>query len=319
MNGGVAWEGQGAVCFVTRMRAMRIDPVSLQLFVAVVETGSIAAASAREHLATAAVSRRMADLEALMGTPLLMRHARGVEPTAAGLALRNLARQALHLLDDLPAQLQDYATGLRGQVRVFANISAVTQFLPADLASFSRAHPGVRIQLEESNSLASLRAVAENAADVGVYTAFTHGDGVQSLPYRQDCLCVVLPRRHPLGRRRKLAFAELLDEPFVGLRTGSAINMLLTEESARLGRSLRLGIQVASFDALCLMVEQGFGVGLVPEGVVRLYAGALDITAVKLQDGWAQRALHLAVRDVAQLPAAARRLVEHLQACAAAA
>jgi DNA-binding transcriptional LysR family regulator len=295
---------------------MRIDPVSLQLFVAVVETGSIAAASAREHLATAAVSRRVADLEALMGTPLLIRHARGAEPTAAGLALRNLARQALHLLDDLPAQLQDYATGVRGQVRVFANISSVTQFLPADLASFANAHPGVRIQLEESNSLASIRAVAENAADVGVYTAFAHGDSVQSLPYRQDRLCVVLPRQHRLSGRRALGFEELLDEPFVGLRTGSSMNMLLTEEAARLGRSLRLGIQVAGFDALCLMVEQGFGVGLVPEGVVRLYSAALDIATAELQAPWARRELHLAVRDVAQLPAAAKRLVEHLQACA---
>ena len=144
---------------------MRIDPVSLQLFVAVVETGSIAAASEREHLAAAAVSRRVAELEEQLDTPLLIRHARGVEPTAAGFALRDLARQALHLLDDLPAQLRDYATGVRGQVRVFANISSITQFLPADLASFARAHPGVRIRLEESNSLDTVRAIAETGVD----------------------------------------------------------------------------------------------------------------------------------------------------------
>lgn len=297
---------------------MRIDPVSLQLFVAVVETGSIAAASEREHLAAAAVSRRVAELEEQLATPLLIRHARGVEPTAAGFALRDLARQALHLLDDLPAQLKDYSIGLRGQVRVFANISSITQFLPADLASFAQAHPGVRIQLEESNSPATIRAVAENAADVGVYTAFAHGDAVQSLPYRKDSLCLVVPRKHPLIRRRKVAFDELLDESFVGLRTGSAINMLLAGEAARRGRTLRLSIQVTGFDALCLMVERGFGIGVVPEGVVRLYSAALDLGTVALKDPWAQRELHLAVRDVQQLPAAARRLVEHLQSCATA-
>lgn len=297
---------------------MRIDPVSLQLFVAVVETGSIAAASEREHLAAAAVSRRVAELEEQLATPLLIRHARGVEPTAAGFALRDLARQALHLLDDLPAQLKDYSIGLRGQVRVFANISSITQFLPADLASFAQAHPGVRIQLEESNSPATIRAVAENAADVGVYTAFAHGDAVQSLPYRKDSLCLVVPRKHPLIRRRKVAFDDLLDESFVGLRTGSAINMLLAGEAARRGRTLRLSIQVTGFDALCLMVERGFGIGVVPEGVVRLYSAALDLGTVALKDPWAQRELHLAVRDVQQLPAAAWRLVEHLQSCATA-
>jgi len=295
---------------------MRIDPVSLQLFVAVVETGSIAAASEREHLAAAAVSRRVAELEEQLDTPLLIRHARGVEPTAAGFALRDLARQALHLLDDLPAQLRDYATGVRGQVRVFANISSITQFLPADLASFASAHPGVRIRLEESNSLATVRAVEENAADLGVYTAFAHGDGVQSLPYRGDRLCLVVPRRHPLAGARPVAFRELLDEPFVGLRTGSAINLLLAGEAARLGRTLRLSIQVTGFDALCLMVERGFGIGVVPEGVFRLYSAALELDTVALQDDWARRELRLAVRHSAQLPAAAQRLLAHLQACA---
>lgn len=295
---------------------MRIDPVSLQLFVAVVETGSIAAASEREHLAAAAVSRRVAELEEQLATPLLIRHARGVEPTAAGFALRDLARQALHLLDDLPAQLRDYATGVRGQVRVFANISSITQFLPADLASFASAHPGVRIRLEESNSLATVRAVEENAADLGVYTAFAHGDGVQSLPYRGDRLCLVVPRRHPLAGARPVAFRELLDEPFVGLRTGSAINLLLAGEAARLGRTLRLSIQVTGFDALCLMVERGFGIGVVPEGVFRLYSAALELDTVALQDDWARRELRLAVRHSAQLPAAAQRLLAHLQACA---
>lgn len=303
---------------VGQNRAMRVDPVSLRLFIAVVETGSIAAASEREHLAAAAVSRRVAELEELLATPLLLRHARGVEPTAAGLALRDLARQTLHLLDDLPAQLRDFASGVRGQVRVFANISSITQFLPEDLASFAKAHPRVRIQLEECNSPATIRAVAENAADLGVYTAFAHGDTVQSLPYRKDRLCLVVPKRHRLVRRKRVAFAELLDEAFVGLRTGSAINLLLAAEAARLGRSLRLSIQVTGFDAACLMVERGFGVGVVPEGVFRLYSAALDIGTVALTDSWAERELHLAVRSIDQLPAAARRLVEHLQICGAA-
>lgn len=293
---------------------MRIDPVSLQLFIAVVETGSIAGASQREHLAAAAISRRVAELETQLATPLLTRHARGVEPTAAGLALRDLARQTLHLLEDLPVQLSDFASGLRGQVRVFANISSITQFLPEDLASFAKAHPHVRIQLEESNSPAITRAVAENAADVGVYTAYAQDDFVQTLPYRQDRLCLVVPKNHPLLRRKRVAFAELMDESFVGLRTGSAINLLLASEAGRHGRSLKLSIQVTGFDALCLMVERGLGVGVVPEGVFRLYSAALNIGAIPLQDAWAQRELRVAVRNFEQLPAAARRLVEHLQA-----
>ncbi len=292
---------------------MRPDPLSLQLFTAVVETGSIAGAAAREHIAAAAVSRRIAELEQRLGSPLLVRHARGVEPTAAGVALLGLARRALRALDEVPEQMSDYAGGLRGQVRLCANISAITQFLPQDLASFAQQHPQVRIELEETNSSVAVRAVAENAADIGVYTAYAHDASVQSLPYRQDRLCLLVPQRHVLARRRQLRFAEVLDQPFVGLRTGSAINQLLVAEAARLGHSLHMRIQVTGFDALCLMVTQGFGIGVAPSGVARLYAAELGVREVALQDGWAARELRLAVRRLDSLPPEARRLVEHLQ------
>jgi DNA-binding transcriptional LysR family regulator len=293
---------------------MRPDPLTLQLFVAVVELGSISAAAEREHIAAAAVSRRLADLERLLGSPLLVRHARGIQPTPAGTSLLGLARGALHALDDIPVQMQDFAHGLSGQVRVFANISAIVQFLPHDLRSFSRAHPGVRLVLEESNSMATVRAVAENAADIGVYTAFAHGDAVQSLPYRRDRLCLVVGDKHPLARRRRVALAEVLDEPFVGLRTGSAINLLLRAEAARHGRTPRMSLQVTGFDALCLMVTHGFGIGIAPEGVSRLYGETLGVREVALKDAWAERELRLAVRSLDGLPPAARRLVDHLQA-----
>lgn len=292
---------------------MRLDPVSLQLFIAVVEEGSIAGAAQRQRIAPAAVSRRIGDLEASLGTPLLLRRARGVEPTQAGQALLGLARRALAVLDDLPEQLSDYAAGLRGQVRMAATISAITQFLPHDLAAFSRSHPHVRVVLDERDSAATVRAVAENAADLGIYTTFAHGESVLSLPYRKDRLCLLVPRRHACAGRAETSFAEVVDEPFVGLRDGSAINLRLTAEAAALGRPLLFRIQVSAFDALCLMVANGFGIGVVPEGVARLFSATLPICAVRLADPWAQRQLALAVRSVEALPPAARRLIDHLQ------
>lgn len=296
---------------------MRIDPVSLRLFIAVAEEGSIAAASERQNIAPAAVSRRIAELEQMMECSLLTRHARGVEPTPAGKALRDLARNALNVLDDLPLQLKDYASGVSGQVRIFANISSITEFLPRDLASFTRKFPRVRIVLEESNSSDTIRAVEQNMADIGVYTAFEHGSSIQLLPYRFDKLCLLIPRNHILKHRQSVAFAELVDEPFVGLRRGSAINVLLAAQAARMARSLHFSIHVTGFDALCLMVEQGLGIGIAPEGIIRLYAPALDIHRVALEDDWAKRKLCLAMRSREHLPAAALRLVEHLQSCSA--
>src|ERR1700761_6827758 len=109
---------------------MRLDPVSLRLFVAVVETGTILAAAEREHVAASAASRRLSELEATLKTTLLDRTHKGVAPTAAGLALANLARGVLHNLDEIGARMAEYAGGLRGQVRIAANLSADTQIPP---------------------------------------------------------------------------------------------------------------------------------------------------------------------------------------------
>jgi DNA-binding transcriptional LysR family regulator len=85
--------------------ALKIDPTSLRLFIAIVEEGSIAAAAEREHLAGAAVSKRITQLEYVLRTQLLSRTHKGVEPTAAGVALLNLARRAVSYLDDLHVQM----------------------------------------------------------------------------------------------------------------------------------------------------------------------------------------------------------------------
>lgn len=104
---------------------MNLDPISLKLFVCIVEEGAIAAAAERSHIAAAAVSKRISELGGTLCTQLLSRSNKGVEPTAAGIALLQLARRALHELDDVFIQMQEYASGVRGQVRLFANIAVI--------------------------------------------------------------------------------------------------------------------------------------------------------------------------------------------------
>jgi DNA-binding transcriptional LysR family regulator len=292
---------------------MNIDPISLRLFIAVAEECSIAAAAEREHIAAPAISKRISMLEDALRTQLLTRHHKGVELTAAGLALLNLSRRAVNYLDDIHAQMLDYSNGTRGQVRVFANISAITQFLPEDLASFVHLYPAVEIRLEERNSLVTLKSVASNAADIGIYTVQDHGEDVETLPYEEDELVLVLRHDHPLAKRRRLNFHETLDWEFVGLRTGSAINSQLMQVANRLHREFKLRIQVTGYDALCLMVAAGLGIGIAPRHLTKLYPRKLGIGEVPLADSWARRRIGIAVRDRRNLPAAAESLLSHLQ------
>ena len=93
---------------------------------------------------------------------------------------------------------------------------------------------------------------------------------------------------------------------------GSVINALLTRSAAQVDLPLKLRIQVTSYDALCLMVAAGLGVGVLPRQSAALYAGTLAITALRLDEPWAQRQLVLCMRSFEGLPPVARALVEHL-------
>ena len=139
----------------------RVDLTSLQLFVAVCELGSIGRAAEREFIAASAISKRLSDLEAALHTPLLYRHTRGVDLTPAGESLLHHARTVLYSLEKMQGELSEYADGVRGHVRVHANISAIVQYLPEDLGVFTREHDAIKIDLEEHLSSEVLRAVQE--------------------------------------------------------------------------------------------------------------------------------------------------------------
>lgn len=300
-------------------RMSRLDPTSLKLFVRVAEEGTIAAAAEREHLASAAVSKRLSELEAAIGARLLIRTNKGVEPTDAGRALMRLARRALHELDQIPALMEGYASGVRGVVRICASMSAITQFLPSDLRAFADAYPDVQLQLQERISSGAARAVAEDAADVAIFTACAHGDDVESFAYRRDRLALCVPSSHRLASRAGVKLADFADEPLVAMHAGSAIGVAVERAAGLAGRAIEPRISVTSFDAQGMMIGNGFGVGLMPEAVARRHASAFGLSVVAVDEPWAEREFRVGVRRGGAASRAADLLVQHLVAVAQAA
>ena len=299
-----------------RTFARRIDLTSLQLFVAVCELGSIGKAAEREFIAASAVSKRLSDLEATLGAPLLYRHTRGVDLTPAGESLLHHARSVLFSLEKMQGELSEYADGVRGHVRVHASISAIVQFLPEDLGAFIREHGEVKIDLEEHLSTEIIRAVQEGAADVGICNAgmLAEAHELQSRPYREDQLVLIVPRRHTLARRKAIAFVDTLEFDHVGLHSNSSIHIAMRDAAAAAGRTIRLRIHVTGLDAMCRMIHNGLGVGVMPKRAFELMHGVGELECVHLTDEWAMRRIDLVARDFASLPVTARLLVDHLTA-----
>lgn len=294
------------------MNLHRLDFVSLALFSQVVRAGSISKGAALTRLALGAASKRISDLEQAVGAELLERHSRGVTLTLAGEALYRHAQRILGDVDLLAAELSDYAFGIVGVVRLWANTSAVTQFLPLELAAFAKANPGIRIELEEKNSSEIVLAVLDGRAHLGIFADRTPALGLHQIDYREDNLGLVVPRNHPLAGRRIVHFHEVLDYDFVSLPEGTSLAERLRAETEALGRGLKLRIQVRSFDAMCQMVAAGMGIAVLPSDAVRVLARSLNLRQVVLKEAWAQRRLLIGLRDVNAIPRHVRMLVEHL-------
>jgi DNA-binding transcriptional LysR family regulator len=291
----------------------KIDLMTLQLFVAIVEEQSIAKAAERKNIAASAVSRRISDIEELFQVELLHRHSKGIEPTPAGYALLEHARIILGNLSQLETELSGYQQGKRGHIRICANKSAIMESLAGELSSFLELHPLVRIDLEEDISPAIVQAVVENRADIGIFGGNIPGQELEVLPYRSDRLVALVAAGHPLAGSTSLRFRDLVDHDFVSLEKGSSIETLCTKAAAGLGKHLKLRIRVSGFDALFRLVETGMGLGVVPLEIIRDRHGLEKFVAISLDESWAQRQLVMGVRDYKSLPPITRMLVDHLR------
>lgn len=294
------------------MNASDIDLITLRLFVAIAEELNMTRAARREHLVLPAASKRLKDLEEKVGAPLLYRHARGVMLAPAGLSFLHHARQVLLTLDRMGAELSEFASGVKGHLRIHANTSAIAEFLPEQLGTFMTQNPMVKVDLEEQVSTAIVRAVADGSADIGIFDAGTPSGKLEIFFYRQDRLVVVAPNGHPIAKRKQVSFRDVLKYDFVGPHADSSLHAWLTRAAAAAGLPLRLRVQLRSFDCMCRMIQANLGIGILPMQYVRPATKSMRLVSVRLDEPWAERKLLLGVREFTALPVVARKLVERL-------
>ena len=293
-----------------------LDLTTLRLFVSVCDLGNIARAGERANIVGSAISKRLAQLEDQVGTALLVRRRHGVVPTAAGQTLLEHSRAMLDGAARIESDMLNFAAGARGQVRILASVSAMTESLADDVAAFLQlpAHRKIQVDMEERVSPEIVRGVRDGFASLGVCWDAADIGAMQSRPYRSDHLCVVLPARHPLAGRKRLRFEETLDFEQVSLPVNSAVQVMLQREASTHGKPLRQRVVVTNFEAALRVVRAGLAIGVVPREVAQLQSDAYGLRLVALAEPWAERHFIICYRDAQLLSPAAQLLVEHLAA-----
>lgn len=274
---------------------MRYDLTDLKLFAAVADAGNVSRGGAACFLAPSSASLRIKQLEETLGTQLFKREARGVSLTRAGQILLEHCRRCLADLEQMHADLAPFANGIKAQITLFANSSAIATFVPNDLRTYLRDYPEVRVAMEERLSHETIDAVVGGRADLGIVTWNQDHPDLVFLPYRLNELVVVVPPDDPLATRKSVTFATCLERPFICMNSGTAIYTYIVNQAAALRRHIDVRIQVSSFSSILSLVRANAGIGLVPRPVLQTL-NCKGVKLIPLDEEWAIRPLTICKR-----------------------
>ena len=275
----------------------------LELFVAIIDAGSITAGARAVGLSLSSASSRIALLERQEGVELLSRRRGGIVPTAAGTTLAIHARALLERADEL-RQAMD---GLRGdsarEIRLASNTSAVdtlTEFLAATLARF----PTMRIAVVETSSVEVASRVREGGADLGIASLPPTGDALIARELWADPLVVV---RGSVFRGDDVApsFEEVMRGPLIGLPAANPLQTLIDEQARILGVSPAYRVRLPTLNAVYAVASTGAGAAIVPYGTVSR-SPTLPAAIHPVAEEWADRRALLITRS-AYVPSPAQQ------------
>lgn len=293
---------------------MNIELVDLRLFVYIAECENLTRGAEKAFLSPPAASARIKSLEHEAGRQLFLRSNKGVTLTDAGEVFLRQARLVLRQVDFLHAEMINPDSG---HIRISANTTALTEFLPEILAQFLTDWPGVTVDLQERLTRDIIRSVSDGTSDLGIISGDPKTDNLQVIPFSTDKLVLATAANHPLSKSKDLMFADTLAFEHISLHDGSTLLDFLRQQFRRSGYDKHLRLQVRSFEAMCRLIEAGVGIGVVPESAANRHMATMDISLLNLCDSWAIRTRSVLVRDRETLPRTVNTLIDMLVASSA--
>lgn len=257
----------------------KMNTIKCQILLKAVELGSITRAAEDMGYTQSAVSRSIADLEREWDVTLLTRNKDGVLLTAQGESLLPDVQTLCNAQRTLESQVSALHGLTRGTLRVGTFTSVSIHWLPSIMKEFLTLYPGIRFDLVSKWEFAEVEElVRRGQVDCG-FLALPAGESLETAFLRRDRLLVVLPQDHPLAGAECYPIAQFTQDPYIRIHEhwDMEFSRIFQDEG------LRPNIQYTVNDdfAILAMVEQGLGISILPEMVVR--SSQRNVTAIPLE------------------------------------
>jgi DNA-binding transcriptional LysR family regulator len=274
-----------------------MDTRQLAAFCAVVERRSFSQAAERLGVTQPAVSLQVRALEKRLGTQLLDRSGRRVEPTEAGLRLYRGAKRMLTLEDQIVADVTASAEGdLAGDLVLGASTGPAAIAVPLLLCEFQRESPGVRVSLTVSDTHAVVERVASRELELGIVGAARRHRGVRFEPFFSDEVILACPPGHRFAGRT-VSLDELREESLVLMQEGAGVRQVVEDALRRQGvrlRDLDVRLELGLQESVRAAVEAGYGVTFISRTAVEAGLEAGTLAEAQVEGMAASREISLA-------------------------
>ena len=295
------------------MRGLNLD--HLDAFADVVELGSFTAAAERMNLTQPAVSLQVRQLERRLGVRLIERVGRKATPTAAGSALLAHTRQIRAAVEAALDGMARYAAGTAGRVRLGTGATACIYVLPPILRELRRRLPDLEITISTGNTAEIVRAVEDNAIDIGFVTMPVTGRMLEVVPVLDDEFVAIASADRDLP---KAVTAKALSRvPLLLYEPGGNTRRIVDEWLTRTGVAVKPIMALGSVEAIKELVGAGLGCSVLPRLSVDDAAGRDGLIVRSLSPKLSRKLAivvrrdkprHLGLREmIAALEALARR------------
>jgi len=281
---------------------MRLDFFDLQLFLNIVDTGSLTKGAERSAISLQAASERIKKLEQHFAVHLFTRHASGVKLTIAGQTFAEQAQLLIQQGRHLQQLMAPFGQGLNSQMTLWCNSSAQSEYLPLLLPQYLVENPNIQIDLKEAESNDIIQALENGSAQLGLISGFFNSKNLHTLEFIDDPLVLICPMNHELKDKSALQLFDVLHYPFVGLMQYHSLQQSIETQAKLLGCAIQYRLRLPNFAAIAQVVANGVGIAIMPKRAAIRLKTVYAFHHIELAGDWANRKLLLAAKNFDELP-----------------